>query len=174
MLALAIVNVLVRRLFIFYKVTYFIFHGNSMLSIFPIFRPSTGCRNTDQFTLDYDYYSSNDASRKSIDDGHRHVSLIVPDKIDSDTGVAHSSMNSVGLKRSSSILDADLSQLPPAKQPHNFMTMDVIEATVQCMVAQADECLKRGCSMRTSELMILEEYGRCLLEIKEFAFNTEN
>ncbi|XP_061513972.1 protein lin-54 homolog isoform X1 [Anopheles gambiae] len=133
-----------------------------------------GCRNTDQFTLDYDYYSSNDASRKSIDDGHRHVSLIVPDKIDSDTGVAHSSMNSVGLKRSSSILDADLSQLPPAKQPHNFMTMDVIEATVQCMVAQADECLKRGCSMRTSELMILEEYGRCLLEIKEFAFNTEN
>ncbi|EAL41036.3 AGAP010380-PA, partial [Anopheles gambiae str. PEST] len=130
--------------------------------------------NTDQFTLDYDYYLSNDASRKSIDDGHRHVSLIVPDKIDSDTGVAHSSMNSVGLKRSSSILDADLSQLPPAKQPHNFMTMDVIEATVQCMVAQADECLKRGCSMRTSELMILEEYGRCLLEIKEFAFNTEN
>uniref|UniRef100_A0A182JPK8 CRC domain-containing protein n=1 Tax=Anopheles christyi TaxID=43041 RepID=A0A182JPK8_9DIPT len=131
-----------------------------------------GCRNTEQFTLDYDYYSSNDASRKSIDD--RNVSLIVPDKVGSDAGVGHSSMDPVGLKRSSSILNTDLSQLPPTKQPHNFMTMDVIEATVQCMVAQADECLKRGCSMRTSELMILEEYGRCLLEIKEFAFNTEN
>lgn len=133
-----------------------------------------GCRNTENFDMGYEYYSSNDASSKSIEEGSHGNILIVPDKIEAGVGNRRSSGDAAGLKRSASFLDTDLSQLPPAKQPHNFMTMDVIEATVQCMVAQADECLKRGCSMRTSELMILEEYGRCLLEIKEFAFNTEN
>uniref|UniRef100_A0A182YE56 CRC domain-containing protein n=1 Tax=Anopheles stephensi TaxID=30069 RepID=A0A182YE56_ANOST len=133
-----------------------------------------GCRNTENFDMVYEYYSSNDASTKSVEEGSNSNILIIPDKLDAGTGKRRSSGDAVGLKRSASLLDTDLSQLPPAKQPHNFMTMDVIEATVQCMVAQADECLKRGCSMRTSELMILEEYGRCLLEIKEFAFNTEN
>ena len=58
---------------------------------------------------------------------------------------------------------------PPNKQPYNFMTPDVIEATVQCMIAQADECQKRGCSIRTAERMILEEFGRCLVEIIDFS-----
>ncbi|XP_050068850.1 protein lin-54 homolog [Anopheles maculipalpis] len=133
-----------------------------------------GCRNTDNFDIVSEYYSSNDASMKSIEEGSHNNILLIPDKYDGGIGNRRSSGDTVGLKRSASFLDTDLSQLPPTKQPHNFMTMDVIEATVQCMVAQADECLKRGCSMRTSELMILEEYGRCLLEIKEFAFNTEN
>uniref|UniRef100_A0A182TBG3 CRC domain-containing protein n=1 Tax=Anopheles maculatus TaxID=74869 RepID=A0A182TBG3_9DIPT len=133
-----------------------------------------GCRNNENFDMVYEYYSSNDASTKSIEEGSHSNILIIPDKVETGAGNRRSSGDAMGLKRSASFLDTDLSQLPPTKQPHNFMTMDVIEATVQCMVAQADECLKRGCSMRTSELMILEEYGRCLLEIKEFAFNTEN
>uniref|UniRef100_A0A182M0L9 CRC domain-containing protein n=1 Tax=Anopheles culicifacies TaxID=139723 RepID=A0A182M0L9_9DIPT len=135
-----------------------------------------GCRNTENgFDMVYEYYSPNDASTKSVEEGCNNNLLIIPDKVEAVDGTARrSSSDKAGLKRSASFLDTDLSQLPPNKQPHNFMTMDVIEATVQCMVAQADECMKRGCSMRTSELMILEEYGRCLLEIKEFAFNTEN
>ncbi|XP_049291636.1 protein lin-54 homolog [Anopheles funestus] len=134
-----------------------------------------GCRNTENFDMVYEYYSSNDASTKSVEEGSQSNILIIPDKIESVEGTTRrSSADMAGVKRSASFLETDLSQLPPTKQPHNFMTMDVIEATVQCMVAQADECMKRGCSMRTSELMILEEYGRCLLEIKEFAFNTEN
>uniref|UniRef100_A0A182W8A0 CRC domain-containing protein n=1 Tax=Anopheles minimus TaxID=112268 RepID=A0A182W8A0_9DIPT len=134
-----------------------------------------GCRNTENFDMVYDYYSSNDASTKSVEEGSNSNVLIIPDKVETvDRANRRSSTEVAGLKRSASYLDTDLSQLPPTKQPHNFMTMDVIEATVQCMVAQADECMKRGCSMRTSELMILEEYGRCLLEIKDFAYNTEN
>jgi hypothetical protein len=62
-----------------------------------------------------------------------------------------------------------LPPFPMSKQPYNFMTPDVIEATVQCMIAQADECQKRGCSIRTAERMILEEFGRCLVEIIDFS-----
>ncbi|XP_062560566.1 protein lin-54 homolog [Armigeres subalbatus] len=70
--------------------------------------------------------------------------------------------------------EPDLTQLPPSKQPYNFMTPDVIEATVQCMIAQADECQKRGCNIRTAERMILEEFGRCLVEIIEFSSKSDS
>ncbi|XP_019562724.3 protein lin-54 homolog [Aedes albopictus] len=78
-----------------------------------------------------------------------------------------------GLKRTNSD-EPDLTQLPPSKQPYNFMTPDVIEATVQCMIAQADECQKRGCNIRTAERMILEEFGRCLVEIIEFSSKSDS
>uniref|UniRef100_A0A182JAP7 CRC domain-containing protein n=1 Tax=Anopheles atroparvus TaxID=41427 RepID=A0A182JAP7_ANOAO len=139
-----------------------------------------GCRNTDQFAQEFHYYGSSEASIKMTDDNTMlRVSgknNIIYSKVDDSVASEQlaSSSGTSGLKRSASFIDADISELPVAKQPHNFMTLDVIEATVQCMVAQADECLKRGCSIRTSERMILEEYGRCLLEIKEFAFKTEN
>lgn len=62
-----------------------------------------------------------------------------------------------------------------SKKPCNFMTQDVIEATIQCVVAQADECQKSNVDAKTSERMILEEFGRCLVEIIEFSLkNTEN
>lgn len=77
------------------------------------------------------------------------------------------------LKRSNPA-EPDLTQLPPSKQPYNFMTPDVIEATVQCMIAQADECQKRGCNIRTAERMILEEFGRCLVEIIEFSSKSDS
>lgn len=70
--------------------------------------------------------------------------------------------------------EPDLTQLPPSKQPYNFMTPDVIEATVQCMIAQADECQKRGCNIRTAERMILEEFGRCLVEIIDFSTKSDS
>lgn len=62
-----------------------------------------------------------------------------------------------------------------SKKPCNFMTQDVIEATIQCVVAQADECQKSNIDGKTSERMILEEFGRCLVEIIEFSLkNNEN
>ncbi|XP_063708452.1 protein lin-54 homolog isoform X2 [Culicoides brevitarsis] len=59
------------------------------------------------------------------------------------------------------------------KHPFNFMTPDVIEATVQCMIAQAEECQKREMDPTTSEKMILEEFGRCLVEIIDFSTKNE-
>lgn len=63
---------------------------------------------------------------------------------------------------------------PPAttvpKRPScNFMTSDVIEATIQCVIAQAEECQKNKVDSMTAERMILEEFGRCLVEINEFS-----
>lgn len=55
------------------------------------------------------------------------------------------------------------------KKPCNFITPDVIEATVQCIIAQADDCLKNNSDAKTSERKMLEEFGRCLVEIIEFS-----
>lgn len=61
----------------------------------------------------------------------------------------------------------DLNEL--VKKPYNFMTQDVIEATVQCMIAQAEECEKLNVTKKEGERMILEEFSRCLQEIIEFS-----
>ncbi|KFB47848.1 AGAP010380-PA-like protein [Anopheles sinensis] len=133
---------------------------------------TTRCRNTDQFAQEFNYFGHPETSTKTFDDNPK---LSGKNKsIYSNANNSVASESSRGLKRSASFIEDDISELPEGKHPHNFMTLDVIEATVQCMVAQADECLKRGCSIRTSERMILEEYGRCLLEIKDFALKTEN
>lgn len=55
------------------------------------------------------------------------------------------------------------------KRSCNFMTSDVIEATIQCVIAQAEECQKNKVDSTTAEKMILEEFGRCLVEINEFS-----
>lgn len=71
----------------------------------------------------------------------------------------------------------DRAESPPqsAKKPCNFMTQDVIEATIQCVIAQADECQQQNMEKEISERMILEEFGRCLQEIIEFSVsNNEN
>lgn len=57
----------------------------------------------------------------------------------------------------------------PAKKPCNFMTQDVIEATIQCVIAQGEECQKNSLDAKMSEKLILEEFGRCLVEIIEFS-----
>lgn len=61
------------------------------------------------------------------------------------------------------------------KQPYNFMTADVVDATVQCMMAQADECHQTDVSYTMTERLILEEFGRCLAEIIDFSIkNADN
>lgn len=63
----------------------------------------------------------------------------------------------------------DMTGITTAKRPYNFLTHDVIEATVQCMIAQADECQRNGNPQGEAERMILEEFGRCLVEIIDFS-----
>ncbi|XP_050095192.1 protein lin-54 homolog [Anopheles aquasalis] len=140
-----------------------------------------GCRNTDQFVQEFHYFGVADGSGKSLEDGvapklspglygrdmQRHLSQALST---GDTKLmVYDAANANQLS-----LNTDMSKLPLNKQPHNFMTPDVIEATLQCMIAQADECQKRGCSIRTSERMILQEFGRCLVEIMEFASKSDN
>lgn len=75
-----------------------------------------------------------------------------------------------GLKRT------DRSESPeiPSKMPCNFMTQDVIEATIQCLIAQAEECQRNNLDTKTSEKLILEEFGRCLVEIIDFSTTSTN
>lgn len=141
---------------------------------------SPGCRNTDQFVQEFQYYGPSDSSRRSMEDGvtpklspglygrdmQRPLSHVLP-AVDTKL-MTYDSSNVNQLS-----LNTDMSKLPLNKQPHTFMTPDVIEATLQCMIAQADECQRRGCSIRTSERMILQEFGRCLVEIMEFASKSD-
>ncbi|XP_049539518.1 protein lin-54 homolog [Anopheles darlingi] len=140
-----------------------------------------GCRNTDQFLQEFHYFGASESSRKSLEDGispklspglygrdmQRPVSQALPAGDIKLMSFDPTNMNQLSL-------NTDMSKLPLSKQPHNSMTPDVIEATLQCMIAQADECQRRGCSIRTSERMILQEFGRCLVEIMDFASKSDN
>lgn len=51
------------------------------------------------------------------------------------------------------------------KQPYNFMSSEVVEATCQCLLAQAEEAERNGLSTEEGERLIIEEFGRCLVQI---------
>nr|CAD7260188.1 unnamed protein product [Timema shepardi] len=55
-----------------------------------------------------------------------------------------------------------------AKQPSNFMTQDVVDATCQCLLAQADEAERFRYSEDEAERLIIEEFGKCLVQIIEY------
>ncbi|CAD7012480.1 unnamed protein product [Ceratitis capitata] len=60
------------------------------------------------------------------------------------------------------------------KQQCNFITQDVVEATIQCLISQADQCEKNGLPAYQTEKMVMEEMGRCLVEIIDFSIrNTD-
>lgn len=66
---------------------------------------------------------------------------------------------------------------PPVdkQQQCNFITQEVVDATIQCMITQADECEKNGLPGYQTEKMVMEELGRCLVEIIDFSIrNTDN
>lgn len=61
------------------------------------------------------------------------------------------------------------------RQQCNFITQEVIDATIQCMITQADECEKNNLPAYQTEKMVMEELGRCLVEIIDFSIrNTDN
>ncbi|XP_066303266.1 protein lin-54 homolog isoform X1 [Branchiostoma lanceolatum] len=72
----------------------------------------------------------------------------------------------------------DIPARPPAvntageRLPFSFVTRDVAEATCSCLLAQAEEAEKANCSPAMMERMVLEEFGRCLLQIIHSAGKT--
>ena len=53
------------------------------------------------------------------------------------------------------------------------MTTEVAEATCHCLVAQAEEAERTRQIEITQERMILEEFGRCLMQVIESANKTK-
>ncbi|XP_072921125.1 protein lin-54 homolog isoform X2 [Hemitrygon akajei] len=51
------------------------------------------------------------------------------------------------------------------KLPFTFVTKEVAEATCECLLAQAEEGEKNSQTKAATERMILEEFGRCLMQI---------
>ena len=56
-----------------------------------------------------------------------------------------------------------------SRQPFSFITPEVVEATTQCLLAQAEESEKNKQSESEIEGLILEEFGRCLVQIIDIA-----
>ena len=59
------------------------------------------------------------------------------------------------------------------KLPCMFFTREVIEATCTCLLAQAEEAEKTDRSVQVAETMILEEFGRCLMQLIQAASKTK-
>ncbi|KAL9984790.1 hypothetical protein ACROYT_G007123 [Oculina patagonica] len=57
--------------------------------------------------------------------------------------------------------------------PFSFVTDEVVQATCQCLLEQAAEAESVGKSQAMTEKMILEEFGRCLLQIIHTANGTK-
>lgn len=57
--------------------------------------------------------------------------------------------------------------------PFSFVTSDVADVTCQCLLAQAEEAEKGNYSKAATEVLILEEFGRCLRKIIEYAHKTK-
>ena len=55
------------------------------------------------------------------------------------------------------------------RQPFSFVSQEVVEATCQCLLAQAEEGEKKGQNIEQIERIVLEEFGRCLVQIIDFA-----
>ena len=54
-----------------------------------------------------------------------------------------------------------------------FFSREVVEATVVCLLAQAEEAEKKQISKEEAERRILEEFGRCMMSIIEAAKKTK-
>lgn len=57
--------------------------------------------------------------------------------------------------------------------PYTFLTSDVAEATCACLLAQAEEAERMKMPPVVQERMVIEEFGRCLLQIIESANKTK-
>jgi len=55
------------------------------------------------------------------------------------------------------------------QQPFSFVTQEVVEATCQCLLAQAEDGERLGVAEEQVERQVLEEFGRCLSQIIDFA-----
>jgi len=58
---------------------------------------------------------------------------------------------------------------PGARQPFSFVSQEVVEATCQCLLSEAEVGERKGKSIDEIERIVLEEFGRCLVQIIDFA-----
>ncbi|XP_023294261.2 protein lin-54 homolog [Lucilia cuprina] len=79
-------------------------------------------------------------------------------------------------KETKSVSNYDTGAVSPTLegQQCNFITQEVIDATIQCMITQADECEKNNLPAYQTEKMVMEELGRCLVEIIDFSIRTSD
>ena len=56
-----------------------------------------------------------------------------------------------------------------SRPPFSFITQEVVEDTCQCLLAQAEEAERLCKTSVETEGLVLEEFGRCLLQIIEYA-----
>ncbi|WAQ96856.1 LIN54-like protein [Mya arenaria] len=73
---------------------------------------------------------------------------------------------------------SDLPTRPPPsgsgeRLPFSFVTSEVVEATCACLLAQAEEGERQKMPHVVQERMVIEEFGRCLLQIIESANRTK-
>ncbi|XP_055839192.1 protein lin-54 homolog [Episyrphus balteatus] len=123
-----------------------------------------GCRNVDDHPdLDMDTKKCAISTNNTSNRGKRTYEMITPK--------AQSSSVLTPAVTASMVAASG----PPAeKQPCNFITQEVVDATIQCLIAQADECEKGELTPYQTEKMVMEELGRCLVEIIDFSIrNTD-
>lgn len=60
-----------------------------------------------------------------------------------------------------------------SRLPSSFITTEVVEATCQCLLAQVEAGQEKGHSDLVVEQLVLQEFGRCLLQIIEYASRTK-
>jgi len=69
----------------------------------------------------------------------------------------------------SSVTGNSFKPVSGVRQPFNFVTNEVVEATCQCLLAQAEQAESGGKQEVEIEGLIIEEFGRCLSQIIEMA-----
>lgn len=57
--------------------------------------------------------------------------------------------------------------------PYTFVTTDVAEATCACLLAQLEEADRLKMPEVVQERMVIEEFGRCLMQIIDSANKTK-
>ena len=56
--------------------------------------------------------------------------------------------------------------------PYTFVTTEVVEAACSCLLAQAEEAERLRLPEVVQERMVLEEFGRCIMQVIESANKT--
>ncbi|XP_060553263.1 protein lin-54 homolog isoform X2 [Ruditapes philippinarum] len=66
-----------------------------------------------------------------------------------------------------------VSSVTGERLPFSFVTSEVVEATCACLLAQAEEADRQKMPPVVQERMVIEEFGRCLMQIIESANRTK-
>jgi len=82
---------------------------------------------------------------------------------------SESSSSKMRINPLSSVSGNSFKPVSGVRQPFNFVTNEVVEATCQCLLAQAEQAETTGKQEVEIEGLIIEEFGRCLSQIIEMA-----